>query len=137
MRFAQLGLRHDGALLPGAEVPAVDVPVLPLGVQDPRFDRINLHVKSVGVVNHGPVFVGNAVARQRLARSTPASVVLQSAADVIGLLTVQTNLVKLPDGNGVDEIPGAAVVVAPVNSAITAGDDVVGGRRIDPHGVKV
>ena len=42
MGFAKLGLRHDGALLPGAEVPAVDVPILPLGIHDPRLNGIDL-----------------------------------------------------------------------------------------------
>ncbi len=115
----------------------VDVAILRFGVHNPRLHGIDRRVESIAAVNHVPVFVGDAVARQGLARPAPASVVLQSAANVIGLLVVQRNFVKLPDGDGVDEIPAAPVVVAPVNSAVAPGDDVIRIRRINPHRVKI
>src|SRR6202011_2253303 len=115
----------DGSFLPCAQITPRQEPILRFGINDPRLDGIDLSVKTIAAVDERPVFVGHAVARERLAGSAPASVVLQSTADMIGLLDVQTDLVKLPDGDGVDEVPGAPVVVAPVNATVAAGDDVV------------
>ena len=88
-------------------------------------------------MNHLPVFIHDAVARQRLARPAPTPVVLQAAADVIRLLVVEADFVELSDGDGVDEIPGLPAVVAPVNPAIRAREHVIRIRGIDPHGVIV
>src|SRR6266436_1611190 len=135
VRVAGLGLRLDGALLPGAQVAAVDESILGLGVNNPRFDIIDGRIEAVAAVNHLPVFIDDAVARERLAGAAPASVVLQTATDVIGLLVIEGDFVELSDGNGVEEIPGLAGVVAPVNSAVRTGNHVVRIRGIDPHGV--
>src|SRR5256884_6664302 len=58
-------LRPDGALLPGAQVAAVDVPVLRLRVDDPGLHIVDRRIKAVAAVNHLPVFIHDAVARQR------------------------------------------------------------------------
>ncbi len=50
---------------------------------------------------------------------------------------VQTDFVELADRNRVHEVPTFAVVVAPVNSAIASGQNVVGIRRIDPECVEI
>src|SRR4029077_16693913 len=99
--------------------------------------RIDRGIESVASVNHKPIFIGDAVAGQRLARPAPASVVLQAAANVVWLFIVQRNLVKLANGQRVDEIPRSSAVIAPVNSAIAAGDYVIGVRRINPHRMKI
>ncbi len=137
MRLAVFRFRRYRALLRGSQIAPVNVAVLRFRVHDPRFEGIDRRVKSVAAVNHKPIFIGDAVACQRLARPAPASVVLQSAANVIGLFVVEANFIKLADGDGVDEIPRAPGVVAPMDSAVAAGEHVVRIRRIDPHRMKI
>ena len=123
----------DGTLLLGAQVAPVDVPVLRFGVNDPRLHVVDCRIKTVAAVNHLPVFIHDAVARQRLARPAPTAVVLQAAADVVGFLVVEPHFVELSDRDGVDEVPGLPRVVAPVNPAIRSRKHVIRIRRIDPH----
>ncbi len=137
VRLAQLGFRLDRTLLSGAHVSPRQVAVLRLGVHNPRLDVVDLGVEPVSAVNHRPVFVGDSIARSGLARPAPASVVLQSATNVVRLFIVQADFIKLSYGDGVLEVPALPVVVAPVNSAVAAGNDVIRIRGINPHGVKV
>src|SRR5262249_27818345 len=103
----------------------------------PGFDVVDGGIEAVPAVDDLPVLVSDTVLRQGAAGATPTTVVLKAAADVIGLFIVQALFVKLADGDGVQEIPSLAAVVAPVNAAVTAGDHVVGIGRVDPHGVKI
>src|SRR5258708_27636398 len=104
MRLAILRLRGYRALLRGSEIAPVNVAILRFGIHDPWLDGIDRRVKSVAAVNHAPIFIGDAIARQRLARPAPAPVVLQAAANVVGLLVIQGNLVKLADSDGLGGI---------------------------------
>src|SRR5689334_18031394 len=137
MRLAGFGFGADGALLAGAHVAPVDEAVLRFGVDNPGLDVVNSGVKAVATVNHLPVFVDDAVAREGHARAAPTAVVLQTAADLIGFLVVEGYFIKLADGDDVQEIPIFSGVVAPVNAAVGAGDHVIGISGIDPHGVIV
>src|SRR5258708_21279916 len=105
MRLAILRLRGYRALLRGSQIAPVNVAILRFGIHDPWLDGIDSRVKSVATGNHVPIFIGDAVARQRLARPPPAPVVLQAAAKLVGLLVLPGNLVKLADGYGVHAIP--------------------------------
>src|SRR5207248_3645880 len=137
MRLAGVGFRADGALMSGAHVAPGDVAVLRLGVHDPGLDVVNGGVKTIATVNHLPVFVGDAVAGERLARAAPATVILQSSADVIGLFVVQRDFIKLADGDDIEEIPIFPCIVTPMDAAVGTGDHVIGIGGIDPHGVIV
>src|SRR5439155_10518572 len=120
-----VGLRPDRTLLSSAHDTAVDVAVLRFGVDNPRLDIVDGCVEAVAAVNHLPIIIHDAVARERLAWPAPTAVVLQTAADVVRLFVVERYFVELSDGNGVDEVPGLSSVVAPVNAAIGSGEHVI------------
>src|SRR6267143_5929027 len=124
-------------LLLRPQIAPVDVAILRFCVDDPWFQVVNGHVKTIAAMDYLPVFIGNPVARQRLNWSAPASVVLQAPTNVIRLFVVEADFIKLPDGDGVDEVPALARVVAPVNPAVGTRDHAVRIRRVDPHRVKV
>src|SRR5258708_5744995 len=137
MRLAILRLRGYRALLRGSQIAPVNVAILRFGIHDPWLDGIASRVKSVATVNHVPIFIGDAVARQRLARPAPAPAVLQAAANGVRLLRLHGHLVKVGDGYGVVEIPRSPAVGAPVDSAVAAGDNMIRVRRIDTHRVVI
>ena len=70
-------------------------------------------------------------------RTAPTPVVLQSPANVVWPLIVQPDFIKLSNRQRIYEIPRLAVVIAPVNSPIAAGQNMVRIRRIDPQRMKV
>src|ERR1700745_4248835 len=89
VRVAVLGLRLDGTFLTGAHVAAREEAILRFGIDDVGVDVVNGGVETVATVNQGPVFVDDAVAGKGGARTAPTAVVLQAAADVIGLFVVE------------------------------------------------
>src|SRR5438094_1229228 len=137
VRLSDFGFRPDRPLLSGAHVAAIDVTVLRFGVDDPRLHVVYGRIKSVPTVNHLPIFIHDAVASKRLAWPAPTAVVLQAAADVVGLFIVERHFVKLPDGDGVDEVPGLPGIVAPVNAAIGPGEHLMRIAWVNPHRVIV
>ena len=137
VRLSGFGFRPDRPLLSGAHVAAIDVTVLGLGIDDPRLDIVDGCIKAVAAVNHLPVIIHDAVASKGLARPAPTAVVLQAAADVIWLFVVERHFVELTDSDGVDEVPGLAGIVAPVNAAIGPGEHVIRIGWVDPHRVIV
>ncbi len=65
------------------------------------------------------------------------AVVLESAADVVGLFQVQAEVVELGERNGVDDFPGAAGIEAYLPAAIGTLQDIIGIGRVDPHRLMV
>src|SRR5437763_14317067 len=103
----------------------------------PRLHGINRRVKTVPAMDDRPVFIGDAIPCEHLARPAPASVVLQTAADHVRLLIVDGNLVELANRNGVDEVPRSAVVITPMNPAIAPSNHVIRVRWINPHTMEI
>src|SRR5579859_3679888 len=99
--------------------------VLRFRINYPWLDVIDLRVKAVAPRHQRPIFIGDAFARQGHARPAPAAVVLQTTANLVRFLVVESYFVILADRDDIEEVPRAAVVVAPVNSSVTAGDDMV------------
>src|SRR5437660_1138034 len=95
--LAIFGLRANRALLSCAHVAPRDISILRFGVHNPGFHRVDSCIETIAAVNYGPIFVRDAVSRRGLARSTPASVILQTAADHVRLLVVDRDLIELPD----------------------------------------
>ena len=72
----------------------------------PRIGRIDAGVEAVAAADVEAVAVGDAVAVPRRARHAPVAVVLQPAADGVGILHVDADFVELPDRQVVAEQPG-------------------------------
>src|SRR4029077_542639 len=123
--------------LRGAQIAPRKIAVLRFGVNNPGLDVIDLGVKAIAAMNQRPILVGDAIASKRCAGTTPTAVVLQTTANVIGLFVVQADFVKLADGDVIQKVPGLAVVVAPVNAAVAARDNVIRIERIDPQRVEI
>src|SRR5690606_12141138 len=98
--------RPDALALARVHMPADDVPALRLRVHDHRVRRVDLVVEAVAARDVVPVAVADAVLRERLARPAPRAVVLEPAADVVGIAHVGTDLVELTDGEVVVVAPG-------------------------------
>src|SRR5262249_23638756 len=72
-----------------------------------------------------------------LAGAAPIAVVLQAAANVVGLSHVSRDRVELRRRDGVDELPRRGLVVTDIQTAVVADDQVVGVIRIDPQRVVI
>ncbi len=120
-----------------AKVAADEVAVLRFGVDNVRFLRIDLRVEAIAALHGEPFGVRDAGKIERRAGSTPGVVVLQSAANLVGLRVVESDFVELTDGDLRALIPTAALVTREVESTVAADDHVVGVCGVDPHGVEV
>ena len=127
----------DAVASAGAQIDAVRVAILRLRVEDRPVRLIVLGVEAVAAANPEPVGVEDAVAAARRARSAPAAVVLQAAADVVRLPHVGADRVELPDRHGVHVLPGVTAVVGDVETAVVAEHQVIAVLRIDPDRVMV
>src|SRR4029079_15016475 len=98
---------------------------------------IVLGVEAIASANPEPVGVENAVGAACRARSAPAPVVLQAAADEVRLPHVSADGVELPDGYGVDVLPRLTTVVGDVDAPVVADDQMIAVFRIDPDRVMI
>src|SRR5438477_3831215 len=103
MWLVDLRFRLNAAFLRSAQTPTRQMPILRLRVHSPRLHVIDLRVKTIPAMNQRPIFVDDSVARIGGAGPAPASVVLQPAANVVRLLVIQSDFIKLADGNVVQE----------------------------------
>src|SRR5438477_9397445 len=106
MWLVDLRFRLNAALLRSAQIPTRKMPILRLRVHSPRLDVVDLRVKTVPAMNQRPIFVDDPIARIGRTRAAPASVILQPAANVIRLLVIQSDFIKLADSDIVQEVPG-------------------------------
>ena len=84
-----------------------------------------------------PVATCDAAGRQVRRRPAPGAVVLQTAAEVVGLLAVGGELIELPDGQRVQEAPVLGAVSAEKHAAVVALNHAVGIFRVNPERVMV
>src|SRR4026208_1242045 len=120
-----------------AQIDAVRVAVLRFGIQDGPVRGVVLRVEPVAAPARIPVRVEDAVAAARAAWPAPAAVVLQPAAHEIRLPHIGADRVKLSDRDGVHVLPRLCLVVADVDAAVVADDQVIAVLRIDPDRVMV
>src|SRR5262249_29868432 len=67
----------------------------------------------------------------------PAAVVLEAAVDAVRRTGVHGNVVELPQGQVIQELPVGAPVVADVDAAVSAEHEVPAVPRVDPQVVQV
>ena len=95
------------------------------GIDGRLVGRVGQYVKAVAKVKLGPVAVADRTLSM-VCRTLPRAVVLHSAINVVGQLVVNTNVVELSQGKVFGKAPALAAVVANVESAVVAFDEVVG-----------
>ena len=127
----------NGAGLAGLQIPALDVPVLRFRVDDIGILRIDTGVETVAAAYGNPIVIGDAFLLHRGAGAAPTVVILQASADVIRLLVIEGDLIELAHGDVVDVFPCATGIPRDVDSAIAAGQQVIGIRGVDPDGVEI
>src|SRR5262249_35467353 len=128
--------RADAGPLAGAQVAADHGAALALGVDDVGVVAVPAALEAVAPAQHEPVVVEDA-ARERPARPAPGAVVLHAAEDPVGPARVHGDVVELADGLGVQVVPVVAAVVAGVEAAVAADQQVPAVARVDPQGVLV
>src|SRR5260370_35293589 len=94
------------------------IAVLRFRVDNVRIDWIHLRIESVAAADIDPLVIGDALRDQACAGTTPGKVVLQTPANVIRLLHVEGNFVKLADRNVIHVVPIAAAVVGDGDAAV-------------------
>src|SRR5262245_30190787 len=135
------------------QIETLDITVLRFGVDRRVIGRVDLRIKTVASADAVPVGVDDAAttpataaatattaaaaASARLARAAPTAVILQSAANVVRLSHVHGDRVELRRRDVVDEFPSRGLVVADIQTAVVADDQVVGVIRIDPQCVVI
>ncbi len=129
--------RPDRSRRAGAQVVAIGVAVLRLRVADRPIARIVRRVEAVAAADAIPVGVHDAGGAPHRAWTAPRAVVLQAAADVVGLPHVHADRVELAERREADLFPRLALVVADVEAAVVADDEVLIVARVDPERVVV
>ncbi len=87
--------RPDGFRFAGAQIAARKIAVLRFGVNDIGVGRIDAIVESVAALHRDPVFIADAVLLRGRTGAAPGVIILQAAADVIGLLDNRTRLRRI------------------------------------------
>ena len=128
--------RADAPALAGGQAGAPDVAVLRLEVDDGVVGRVHGRVEAVAAAHAVPVLAQD-VAVAHPAGPAPGAVVLQSGADVVGPPHVHRRVVGLSDRPAPERLPGLAPVVAHVDRAVVADDQVIAVVGVDPEGVLV
>ena len=131
--------RHGPDRLPFARghVDARHVPSLRLGEHDVRIVRVGVVVEAVPEPHVRPLAVAHAPGGLRAVRRAPVAVVLQPAADVVGVAHVHVDLVELADRHVADRAPRHRAVAREGEPAVVAVDEVIGVVRVDPQRVVV
>jgi hypothetical protein len=77
-----------------------------------------LGVKTVPSTNTDPLIIAYAPGVPSGTRPSPAAVVLKTSVDIIGLSHIITDFIKLPEGQGIDEIPGFSSIIRQIYASI-------------------
>src|SRR2546423_2609697 len=125
----------DGPRLVRLAVDAPDLTALVFGVDVVLIGGIYEHPESVAAIHVLPAAAGDAARVLRI--SDPRAVVLQPTVNVVRTIVVDTHMVELRDRQVVRLPPFVAAVEGIPDAAIVAGDDAIGGVRIDPEIVEV
>ena len=94
-------------------------------------------MKAIAAADAVPIAIGDPILVARIAWPAPAPVILQAATNEVGLPRVHAHVVELADGQVTDEIPTFGPVVAQINPAVAAGDQMIGFCGVNPHGVEI
>src|SRR3954466_10495265 len=127
----------DAVLSAGAQIAPMGGAILRLRVRDRPVGLIVLSVEAVAAADAIPIRIEDAVAAARRARTAPAAVVLQAAADVVRLAQVGADRIELSRRNSVHVFPCLTAVVAHVETAVVTEQQVIAVARIDPGRVMV
>src|SRR5262245_10971287 len=137
------------------QIEPLHIAVLRLGVDRRVISRVDLRIKTVASADAVPVGVDysaaaattattattaaatTTAASARLTRAAPTAVILQAAANVVRLSHVHGDRVELRRRNVVDELPSRGLVVADIQTAVVADNQVVSVIRIDPQRVVI
>ena len=146
-RFALLGRGLEVPFLAGVETEAVERTALGFVVDGVRVGGVDGDVESIAAPQAVPLIVDDPVVlgvvepglglEAGLARPAPGLVVLEPAADEVGVAEVHGQVVELADREVVEEVPGLGAVVAQEDPAVGAEPHVLGAGGLDPHGVQV
>ena len=121
----------------GPEVEAADEAVLRVHVDDRRVARRRDRVLSVASRDGEPLRAALSAGPDVARRAAPGVVVLEAAAQLVGVVRVGRHHVELTDRQVVEEAPRLATGGGHVRAAVVPLDHAVGVLRIDPQGVVV
>ena len=120
-----------------AQVVAPHASALGFGVDEVRIFRVDTADETVAAADRKPVLVDRPPAAARAVRPAPASVVLQTAVDIVIRARIDGDMVELTDRHLVELVPLFHPVVSDIDPAVGTEDDVFAVARIDPHRVVI
>jgi hypothetical protein len=103
-------------------------------------------VEAIAVEDELPVAIGDGALAaherlgllgDRLAGADPGAVVLETAADAVGIGHVHANVVVLADGEVIVEVPRSAPIPRGVEASVVADKQVPRVARVDGHRVVI
>ncbi len=133
----RLRVRTNKALFTGVQIPTRQVTALKHHVTAARILGIRERVETVTEANFLPVQVSNAGVFPYFGWASPGAIVLQSTIDVIWVIVVDGNVIKLGERQVAYEASCLTAIVRDSNTAITADDHMPGIVRINPECVIV
>ena len=131
------GLSPDRCALAGLHVTPTHVAVLARPIDEIRIIRVDAAHESIAAADAEPVFVNGTAAAERQGRTTPGSVVLQTAVDVVRIFGCNRDVIELAQGQRVEMVPAIAAIVGGVDASIDTDDHVSAVARIDPQRVSI
>src|SRR5262245_18865191 len=142
--------RADRDAAASLQIETLNIAVLRFGVDRRVISRVDLRIKTVASADAVPVGVDDsaaatttaaaaatAAASASLARAAPTAVILQASANVVRLSHVHSDSVELRRRDVVNELPSRGLVVADIQTAVVADNQVVRVIRIDPQRVVI
>ena len=125
------------------QVNALQLAPLAGGVDDVRVGGIEGHPEAVATVDRLPVRIENAAPRILAgapvggAGAHPGAIVLQATAHPVGRREVHIHVIELTEIDVVEEVPAVGPVVAQIDAAVVAQQDVARVLGIDDDGVVI
>src|SRR5262245_20426260 len=150
--------RADRDAAASLQIETLNIAVLRFCVDRRVISRVDLRIKTVASADAVPVGVDDsaaatatataaatttaaaaatAAASASLARAAPTAVILQASANVVRLSHVHSDSVELRRRDVVNELPSRGLVVADIQTAVVADNQVVRVIRIDPQRVVI
>src|ERR1035437_1393723 len=112
--------RPDGLRLASAQIAPRKIAVLRFGVNNVRVAGIDAVVESVAALYRDPVLIADAELLHRRTGAAPGIIVLSAAADVVRLLKVVRDLIKLAQSDIVQVTPIAPAILGNPDASVVA-----------------
>ena len=135
--FPFWGRGSDRTAFAGFHIAAAHVSVLAGPIDQIRIIGVDAAHESISTADTEPILIDRAAAVERNRRSTPRSVVLKSAVNIVRILWRDRDVIKLPEGQGVQVIPACTSVVRGVHAAVNTDNHVAAIAWIDPECVTI